>query len=182
MGVPICIEAVRKGVEAVRKVPNRGGKLPIASRLKNKWSNVAGEWQGWSKGFADTGKYAWSKVRRELAKSPSVKPYDDIHHRILAQGGTRQGAGKLTAKGFFNEQYGRFIPNFIKNRRWNTINLGQPKYRGGSGIHEALHGKNPQLRLNALQRIWYGTNIYDKAVIVGTGVGLGVGAAHLQSE
>jgi hypothetical protein len=117
-------------------------------------------------------------MRARYGKSPGVQPYDSIHHRIIAQGGTRGGAGSLTFSGFFGEQYGRYIPNFIKNTRWNMRNLGQPRYRGGLGLHEALHGTNPEMRLNVLQRVWHGTNAWDKAAIGGVGIGLGAGASY----
>ncbi len=162
----------------VRQAARSGGLDP-------KWTNIAGEWRGWKHGFADTGRYRWSGsngMRARYGQSSTVKPYDAIHHRIFPQGGTRGGAGKLTLQGFFGEQYGRYIPNFIKNTRWNMRNLGQPKYRGGSGLHEALHGTNPEMRLKALKRIWYGTNAWDKIAIGGTGIAIGAGAAYFLDE
>ena len=142
--------------------------------LRSKWDDIAGQWKGFKQGFADTGKFKWSKVSRKIRDTTNAKPYDVLHHRIIPQGGTRKGAGKLSFKGFLKEQYGRYVPNFIKNSKWNITNLGQPLHRGGTGVHEALHGTNPDMRLNIFSRIWQGTNKWDKAFIAGSGVGTGL--------
>jgi RHS repeat-associated protein len=143
-------------------------------RLQPFWEDIAGEWRGWGKGFADTGRFRWTGsrgMRAHYGRMPGVQPWDEIHHRILAQGGTRGGAGTLSFFGFIGEQYGRYIPNFIKNTRWNMRNMGQSLRRGGSGLHEALHGKNPAMRLNVLLRIWHGTNALDKVAILSAAAG-----------
>jgi RHS repeat-associated protein len=153
---------------AVQLVGRRGGPSFLRGSTTF-WDDIAGEWRGWGEGFADTGRFRWagsSGMRARYGQTNGVRPFDAIHHRIFSQGGTRGGAGQLSLQGLFREQYGRYIPNFIKNTRWNTRNLGQPLSRGGSGLHEALHGTNRFWRMNALQRVWYGTNTYDKVAIV----------------
>ncbi|MBX3180318.1 MAG: PKD domain-containing protein [Candidatus Hydrogenedentes bacterium] len=165
-----------------RSIPGRPG---LSSKFGSWWKDIAGEWRGWKDGFADTGRYRWegrNGMRNAHAQRLNAAPNDNIHHRIIAQGGTRGGAGRLTWKGFFGEQYGRYVPNFIKNSRWNITNLGQPRRFGGTGLHEALHRINPEMPLNALQRIWYGSNVLDKAIVGGAGIGMGAAGSYLVGD
>ncbi len=39
-------------------------------------------------------------------------------------------------------------------------------------MHEALHGNNIKMRMNGFQRIWNGTNAWDKAAIGGGAVAI----------
>ena len=37
----------------------RGSVPNGAGRVKSLWSDLAGEWRGWNRGFADTGRFCW---------------------------------------------------------------------------------------------------------------------------
>ncbi|KAH0533574.1 hypothetical protein FGG08_007663, partial [Glutinoglossum americanum] len=116
---------------------SRGSSSVVSQRSASWWADVAGEWRGWREGFADTGRFRWTDsrpfardgMRASLAESMGAQSYDNLHHRIFAQGGTRGGAGRLSPSGFFSEQYGRYVPNIVKNTRWNITNMGQPMWR-----------------------------------------------------
>jgi hypothetical protein len=83
-------------------------------------------------------------------------------------------------RGFLREQWGRYVPNFVKNTKWNMRRVGVGGFT--RDIHRALHGQNSGMRLRMYQRLWYGTNAIDKALIAGAGLGLGYAAADLLSE
>jgi RHS repeat-associated protein len=153
-----------------------GAALSRSIRQGGFLSRYTGDWRGWSEGFADTGAYSWGNVSARLRSAGWAARRQVIHHRLIAQGGTRGGAGRLTMRGFFREQYGRYIPNIIKNMRWNLRRVGMGDFT--PDVHNALHGRNPAMRLNILQRIWQGSNIYDK---IAAGA-IAAGGAYAVSE
>lgn len=142
----------------------------VSAVVRNQtFTRYAGRWEGIGKGFSDTGRYSWASVRRRWLKNGRVDPRMPIHHRLIAQGGTRGGAGRLNLHGFFAEQYGRYVPNVIKNSSWNLTAIGRGRWT--PAFHNALHGKNPLMRMNLMSRIWYGTTLSDKAIMGGGIVG-----------
>lgn len=115
-------------------------------------------------------RYAWSAVRNRLGKQLSLPPGTPIHHWLIPQGGT----GQLTLRGFFKEQWGRFVPNVIKNSRWNLM-VPPQGYRGaywGTKWHQGLHGTG-DFALGLFGRLWHGSPSWAKAVAAGGAVGAG---------
>lgn len=103
--------------------------------------------------------WSWKNVRRRLGTSGWALPRQQVHHKYIPRG----GEGKLTFKGFFKEQWGRFVPDFIKNQKWNLMPTESPV------MHNALHGvgKRPY---NMAQRLWYGSGPVFKVGVVGLSV------------
>jgi hypothetical protein len=162
---------------------NFGALNGLARRTKDYWDDSAGEWLGWREGFADTGRFNWGRMRRLYGRSGYAAPRQPVHHRIIAQGGTRGGAGRLSTRGFFREQYGRYVPNFIKNTKWNMRLVGGSGNRFTTAMHKQIHGATiAGERLNLAQKLWYGSNIYDKAAVIGGAGTLGGTAWYLSEE
>jgi RHS repeat-associated protein len=115
--------------------------------------------------------WKWENVSRRLRREGWAAKNQPIHHRYIPRGGT----GKLTLGGFFQEQYGRFIPDIIKNQKWNL----QPME--SRALHEALHGKG-EYAFNNLERLWYGSGPLFKAGVAGSGIGISWIASQLADD
>jgi hypothetical protein len=98
--------------------------------------------------------WKWKNVRARLLRKGWVLPNQPIHHKYIPQGGT----GQLSIKGFFKEQWGRFVPGFVKNQKWNLMPV---KNRT---LHNALHGKGRK-------RLWHGSGPVFKTGVLGLSVG-----------
>jgi len=94
----------------------------------------------------------WSKVRPELGLELNLPQGTQVHHWAIPQG----GSGKLTLQGFFAEQWGRFVPESIRNARWNLM-VPPAEAQGllSQAWHAGLHGKGP-FALGLGGRLWYG--------------------------
>ncbi|MCP3662755.1 MAG: hypothetical protein GY696_09700 [Gammaproteobacteria bacterium] len=68
----------------------------------------------------------------------------------------------------FKEQYGRYIPNVIKNQKWNLTRVGRGR-KFTTSLHRQIHGAESAsgIRLRVHQRLWYGSNVFDKAIVAG---------------
>ena len=90
--------------------------------------------------------WKWHNVRRRLGREGWALPYQEVHHKYIPRG----GKGKLTFKGFFKEQWGRFVPDIIKNQKWNLMPTESKV------MHDALHGKGDK-KYKLAKRLWYGS-------------------------
>ena len=123
-------------------------------------------------GTASTGRrglsWKWRNVRRRLGRSGFAEKGQHVHHWLIPRG----GKGQLTLKGFFQEQWGRFVPDIVKNRKWNL--MPAPSIRW----HQAVHGKGP-MAYGVLGRIWHGSPTWFKVAVPVVGVGAGATAAWM---
>lgn len=106
---------------------------------------------------------SWSAVRAELGKELSLPPYTEVHHWLVPQGGT----GRLTFRGFFENQWGRFVPERVRNSRWNLMVPPEHALGPMSRIwHQGLHGQG--LAAQGMGgRLWYGSPTWAKAAAGG---------------
>jgi RHS repeat-associated protein len=128
---------------------------------------------------AAPGQYAWSAMRPNLGAELNLPRGTPIHHWAIPQGGT----GRLTAAGFFGEQWGRFVPDVIRNRGWNLM-VPPPGYQTqflGNAWHMGLHGKGI-FALPLMGRLWHGSPLWAKIVAGGIPVGAGAITYALDAE
>ena len=116
----------------------------LGSRLSIHVSKAASDWQL---------RQGWSAVRARLGAQLNLPKYTQVHHWLIPQG----GKGALSLRGFFNEQWGRFVLNVIKNSRWNLM-VPPEGYMGRASQmwHSGLHGKG-DWGLSLVGRLWHGS-------------------------
>jgi RHS repeat-associated protein len=114
----------------------------------------------------------WGAVRARLGLELDLLPRTQVHHWLIPQG----GKGALTLEGFANEQWGRFVPEAIRNARWNLM-VPPPTEQGLASMawHQGLHGKGP-FALGLWGRLWYGSPGWAKAAAAGVPVATGAAA------
>jgi hypothetical protein len=120
---------------------------------------------------------AWPAVRARLGAQMGLPSGTPIHHWLIPQG----GKGSLTFAGFFGLQWGRFVPNAIKNSRFNLM-LPPAAFRTQPWAniwHMGLHGQGPA-GLSLFGRLWFGSPTWAK--LVAAGIPVGAGAATYLGE
>jgi hypothetical protein len=122
--------------------------------------------------------YSWSAVRSRMGLELDLPPGTPVHHWAIPQG----GSGELTASGFLENQWGRFVPDSIKNAEWNLMIPpdGARDPAMGALWHMGLHGKGP-LALSLPGRLWYGSPTWAKAAAISVPVAAG-GAEVLEDK
>ncbi len=197
------IEGIQKGHEAVAAV---GATIALASAIPAEAWLVAmfiaftqvkssDDWEGHARlatlgaGYLSSSyslraihrewnaNWEWSLARERLrerlaAAGDPLVPYEPVHHAVIPQG----GKGQLTLRGFFGEQWGRLVPNYIKNRSWNLIrppaDTRMMGWQNMQAWHTMIHGgamrvEEGAFRLSLPERLWHGSPPWLKWSAVG---------------
>ncbi len=86
------------------------------------------------------GSYAWGAARKYYGKTGFAESGQALHHWLIPQG-----------------TWGKEVPNWLKNQMPNLMPMTS------RGFHNAVHGWGPNA-YNGLQRLWYGTPQWFKAL------------------
>jgi len=146
----------------------RASMRGVSRGLRVKVETYTGRWGGWGRGFLDTGKYSWRSVRRRMGESGFLGKGQHGHHWAIPRG----GSGRLFVRGFLREQWGRYVPNVIKNRTWNIMPAPNLLW------HHSVHGRGP-MAYSIFGRFWHGSPGWAKAA---TGAGLAYGVHEALNE
>ena len=87
-------------------------------------------------------------ARQWLEKNGFVNPGEDAHHWLIPQSG-----------------WGKAIPEWFKNQPWNIKGMDKIPHRRMHGSAKVDGEWLPEF--NALEKVWYGTPAYLKAVVTG---------------
>jgi RHS repeat-associated protein len=123
--------------------------------------------------------YSWVLVRARIGLEHSLPSGTPVHHWLIPQGGN----GALSLRGLVQEQWGRFVPNVIRNARWNLMlpPVGHRDKIAATLWHNGIHGRGA-FALGLAGRLWHGSPGWAKAAVLLAVPGFSFAAGWLWEE